>query len=97
MDSALLEIYYNTESLDPNKFGAESIQKLSKVKVIQFTSNEPQFIGAKMHVDLVSDETDYFQFGQEKENSYSYISFGALEKSWFTKYPSYYKFLSVDL
>ena len=74
LGSLNLVVYYNSHHFFANEFGGSRIEKLSTIKSLQVDEYRPTWVQALVQKDILNDEIDYFQYGQQEEiyfNSFS--------------------------
>ena len=65
MGQSNLIVYLNQERINSIEYGDEIIERYSEIKNTQFDEYTPGWIRSQIHLNEFSDESDYFQFGEE--------------------------------
>ena len=92
----------NSERINADKFGEESISQFSTIRSMQFNQNSPNWVKISALVNQFFDETDFFQYGQEDEYELTQLNVENPQKSAWSTHPSVdpngrYKFSSMDM
>ena len=66
-----MRVLFNKESFDPTKYGPEKITRESTMTQMQFDPTYPSYLYLNLKVQDIEDETDFLQFGQVDQASYT--------------------------
>ena len=92
-----LNIVYNHETVQMDKYGADSIKTEARVMNYQWSEKEPSFLMAKLQTDTLEDSASWFNLGQYQERSFTQLSLGRMYSSAWNSYPAKYKFFGLQI
>ena len=88
----------NNQRFQSNVLGEKALIKESIVTSMQYMYSIPTWINSELKIGKALDQVNLFNFGQTQEtNFYSYSLINGLGQSSLTRWPHFYKFVSVNI